>query len=244
MKLKYLASLLFLTTTIMSCAQQPNQKSSTDQKMTMDLTVDAVKFSKAISAPDAQILDVRTAGEFQSGHIANALQANWLDSKEFKNRTQHLDKSKTIYIYCQSGGRSASAQNALIQAGFTVVNLEGGMSNWRMQAMPVEGAGDKVQMRIVDFEKLIQSNEYVLVEIGALWCPPCRKMQPIVDALKQSPPKPFYFLAVDGGQDMDVMKSVKADDLPTFILYKNGIEVWRKVGVTPKDDFVKAFNFI
>jgi len=228
----------------MSCAQQPNQKSSTDQKMTMDLTVDAVKFSKAISAPDAQILDVRTAGEFQSGHIANALQANWLDSKEFKNRTQHLDKSKTIYIYCQSGGRSASAQNALIQAGFTVVNLEGGMSNWRMQAMPVEGAGDKVQMRIVDFEKLIQSNEYVLVEIGALWCPPCRKMQPIVDALKQSPPKPFYFLAVDGGQDMDVMKSVKADDLPTFILYKNGIEIWRKVGVTPYDDFVKAFNFI
>ena len=226
----------------MSCAQQPNQKSSTDQKMTLDLTVDAVKFSKAISAPDAQILDVRTAGEFQSGHIANALQANWLDSKEFKNRTQHLDKSKTIYIYCQSGGRSASAQNALIQAGFTVVNLEGGMSNWRMQAMPVEGAGDKVQMRIVDFEKLIQSNEYVLVEIGALWCPPCRKMQPIVDALKQSPPKPFYFLAVDGGQDMDVMKSVKADDLPTFILYKNGIEVWRKVGVTPKDDFVKAFG--
>ena len=226
----------------MSCAQQPNQKSSIDQKMTMDLTVDAVKFSKAISAPDAQILDVRTAGEFQSGHIANALQANWLDSKEFKNRTQHLDKSKTIYIYCQSGGRSASAQNALIQAGFTVVNLEGGMSNWRMQAMPVEGAGDKVQMRIVDFEKLIQSNEYVLVEIGALWCPPCRKMQPIVDALKQSPPKPFYFLAVDGGQDMDVMKSVKADDLPTFILYKNGIEVWRKVGVTPKDDFAKAFG--
>jgi hypothetical protein len=38
------------------------------------------------------------------------------------------------------------------------------------------------------------------------------------------------------------MKSVKADDLPTFILYKYGIEVWRKVGVTPKDDFVKAFG--
>jgi len=96
MKLKCLASLLFLTTTIISCAQQPNQKNSTDQKMAMDLTVDAVKFSKAITAPDAQILDVRTAGEFQSGHIANALQANWLDPKEFKNRTQHLDKSKTI----------------------------------------------------------------------------------------------------------------------------------------------------
>jgi rhodanese-related sulfurtransferase len=242
MKLKCLASLLFLTTTVMSCAQQPSQQNGKDQKPAMDLTVDAAKFSQAIAASDAQILDVRTAGEFQSGHIANALQANWLDPKEFKNRTQHLDKSKTVYVYCQSGGRSASAQTALIQDGFKVVNLEGGMSNWRMQQMPIEGGGDVIQMRIADFEKVLQSNQYVLAEIGATWCPPCRKMQPVVDALKETPPKPFYFLAVDGGQDMDVMKSVKADDLPTFILYKNGVEVWRKVGVTPKDDFVKAFG--
>jgi rhodanese-related sulfurtransferase len=242
MKLKCLTSLLFLTTTIMSCAQQLNQKNGTDQKMAMDLTLDAAKFSQAIAAPDAQILDVRTAGEYQSGHIANALQANWLDPKEFKNRTQHLDKSKTVYIYCQSGGRSASAQEVLIQAGFKVLNLEGGMSNWRMQQMPIEGGGNLVQMRIADFNKVVASNEYVLVDVGAIWCPTCRKMQPIMDALKQTPPKPFYFLAVDGGQDIDIMKSVKAEELPTFILFKNGVEVWRKVGVAPKEDFEKAFG--
>ncbi len=236
MKLKCLVSLLFLTTTIMSCAQ--NNASNTSN----ELTISSKAFSAAVAQPGAQILDVRTAGEYQSGHIANALQANWLDPKEFKNRTQHLDKSKMIYIYCQSGGRSASAQAALMEAGFKVVNLEGGMSNWRMQQMPVEGVGNAVQMRVTDFEKVLQTNQYVLVDIGAVWCPPCRKMQPIMDALKQTPPKPFYFLAVDGGQDMDVMKSVKADDLPTFILYKNGVEVWRKVGVAPKEDFEKAFG--
>jgi len=233
MKLKCLASLLFLTTTIMSCAQ--NNASN-------ELTISTKAFNAGVTQPGAQILDVRTAGEYRSGHIANALQANWLDPKEFKNRTQHLDKSKMIYIYCQSGGRSASAQAALMEAGFKVVNLEGGMSNWRMQQMPVEGVGNAVQMRVVDFEKVLQSNAYVLVDIGAVWCPPCRKMQPVMDALKQTPPKPFYFLAVDGGQDIDVMKSVKADDLPTFILYKNGVEVWRKVGVAPKEDFEKAFG--
>ena len=236
MKSKCLASLLFLTTTIISCAQNNSNKSG------IELTISTTAFSAAVTQSGAQILDVRTASEYQSGHIANALQANWLDPKEFKNRTQHLDKSKMIYIYCQSGGRSASAQAALMDAGFKVVNLEGGMSNWRMQQMPVEGAGNTVQMRVVDFEKVLESNQYVLVDIGAIWCPPCRKMQPIMDALKQTPPKPFYFLAVDGGQDMDVMKSVKADDLPTFILYKNGVEVWRKVGVAPKEDFVKAFG--
>jgi thiol-disulfide isomerase/thioredoxin len=97
-------------------------------------------------------------------------------------------------------------------------------------------------MRVVDFKKLIQSNAYVLVDVGATWCPPCRKMQPVMDALKQAPPKPFYFLAVDGGQDIEVMKSIQASELPTFILFKNGKEVWRKVGIAPKADFEKAFS--
>jgi rhodanese-related sulfurtransferase len=242
MKLKCLVSLLFLTTTIMSCAQNNPSSSANSNNASVELTINTTAFSAGVTQPGAQILDVRTAGEYQSGHIANALQANWLDPQEFKKRTQHLDKSKMIYIYCQSGGRSASAQAALMEAGFKVVNLEGGMSNWRMQQMPVEGVGNVVQMRVVDFKKVLQTNQYVLVDIGAVWCPPCRKMQPIMDALKQTPPKPFYFLAVDGGQDMDVMKSVKADDLPTFILYKNGVEVWRKVGVAPKEDFEKAFG--
>ena len=238
MKLRCIASLFFLTTTLLSCAQNNQTDAS---KSSVELTADAVSFSKAIETPGAQILDVRTAEEFKGGHIANALQANWLDSKEFQNRTQHLDKSKTVYIYCQTGGRSASAQEVLMQAGYKVINLEGGMSNWRMRQMPVEGSGNTIEMRVVDFDKIIQTNQYVLVDIGAIWCPPCRKMQPVMDALKQAPPKPFYFLAVDGGSDIEVMKSVKADDLPTFILYKNGKEIWRKVGVTPEVDFEKAF---
>jgi rhodanese-related sulfurtransferase len=242
MKLKCIASLFFITTTLISCAQQSNQQNEKNQNAVMELTVDAAKFSKAIATPGAQILDVRTAGEFQSGHIANALQANWMDQNEFNNRTQHLDKNKTVYIYCQSGGRSASAQEALMQAGYQVVNLEGGMSNWKMQQMPVEGSGNAVEMRVVDFKKLIQSNAYVLVDVGATWCPPCRKMQPVMDALKQAPPKPFYFLAVDGGQDIEVMKSIQASELPTFILFKNGKEVWRKVGIAPQADFEKAFS--
>lgn len=242
MKLKCIVSLFFTTTTFLSCAQQSNQQNGTVQNNAMELTVNVAKFSQAIAAPGAQILDVRTAGEFQSGHIANALQANWMDQNEFNKRTQHLDKNKTVYIYCQSGGRSASAQEALMQAGYQVVNLEGGMSNWKMQQMPVEGSGNAVEMRVVDFKKLIQTNAYVLVDVGATWCPPCRKMQPVMDALKQTPPRPFYFLSVDGGQDIEVMKSIQASELPTFILFKNGKEVWRKVGVAPQADFEKAFS--
>lgn len=78
--------------------------------------MEADNFEKAIQQDGIQILDVRTASEYNGGHLKNALQANWNDPAEFQNRTQHLDKNKPLYIYCLSGGRSsaaaASAQNS------------------------------------------------------------------------------------------------------------------------------------
>ena len=62
--------MFFLTTTILSCAQN-NQTNQDNPKI--ELTINTAAFSKAIAQTDAQILDVRTAGEYQSGHIANAL---------------------------------------------------------------------------------------------------------------------------------------------------------------------------
>ncbi len=203
-------------------------------------TYAAAKFKEAISKPNVQILDVRTAGEYQSGHIQNALQANWNNSKEFQDRTQHLDKSKTVYVYCQAGGRSAAAQSYLIEKGYTVVNLEGGMSNWKMKQLPIEGDANAVQMRVTDFDKVIADNQLVLVDIGATWCPPCRKMQPTIDQIKKEQGSKLYFLAVDGGVDMDVMKHVQFEALPTFIIYKNGKEVWRKQGIVAAEEMNKV----
>ncbi len=205
-------------------------------------TISAAQFKSAIAKPGVQVLDVRTAGEFQSGHIQNALQANWNNAKEFHDRTQYLDKSKPIYVYCQAGGRSAAAQSFLIEKGYTVVNLEGGMSNWKMNQLPVEGNANAVQMRVADFDKVITENKIVLVDIGATWCPPCRKMQPIVDQIKKEQGSNLYFLAVDGGVDMDVMKHVQFESLPTFIIYKNGKEVWRKQGIVAADEFQKILT--
>ena len=223
MKFKLLSCLILTTTVLISCAQNSAKEA---------ITLNAGNFKDAILKKGVQVLDVRTAAEFNGGHIENALQANWLDKKEFADRTQHLDNLAPVYVYCQAGGRSASAQNYLIDQGYNVINLEGGMSNWKMNNFSVEGSGDKPQMRVVDFEKIVTSNEYVLVDVGADWCPPCRKMLPVLSELKQKPAHPFYFLAVDGGNDIDVMKSIHSEALPTFIVYKNGKEIWRNQGIT------------
>jgi rhodanese-related sulfurtransferase len=218
---------------LMSCAQTSTNAS---------LTLNAAAYKEAIAAKNIQVLDVRTAAEFNGGHIQNALQANWLDQKEFTDRTQHLDKNLPVYVYCQAGARSASAQAALEAKGYKVINLEGGMSNWKMNGFPVDGAGDKAQMRVEDLNTTTSSNKIVLVEVGADWCPPCRKMLPVLETLKQKPAAPFYFLRVDGGNDIEVMKSLNAEGLPTFILFKNGKETWRHEGLVTVEEFNAALT--
>jgi len=218
---------------IISCAQTSTSAS---------LSLNAAAYKEAITAKNIQVLDVRTATEFKGGHIKDALQANWLDPKEFADRTQHLDKNLPVYVYCQAGARSASAQTALEAKGYKVVNLEGGMSNWKMNGFPVEGTGNKAQMRVEDFDKTIAANKIVLVEVGADWCPPCRKMLPVLETLKEKPAAPFYFLAVDGGEDIEVMKSLKSEGLPTFILFKNGKEAWRHQGLVTLEEFNAALS--
>ena len=231
MKCKLCVSLFLMVSFLMSCAQTSTNAS---------LTLNATAFKEAIAAKNIQVLDVRTAAEFNGGHIQNALQANWLDQKEFTDRTQHLDKNLPVYVYCQAGARSASAQAALEAKGYKVINLEGGMSNWKMNGFPVDGAGDKAQMRVEDLNTTTSSNKIVLVEVGGDWCPPCRKMLPVLEALKQKPAAPFYFLRVDGANDIDVMKSLNAEGLPTFILFKNGKETWRHEGLVTVEEFNAA----
>jgi rhodanese-related sulfurtransferase len=53
-----------------------------------------------------QLLDVRTKDEYSKAHLSNSMLADWLDKEEFKRRTEFLDKSAPVYVYCMSGGRS------------------------------------------------------------------------------------------------------------------------------------------
>jgi rhodanese-related sulfurtransferase len=216
---------------LISCAQTSTSLSR---------VLNAAAYKEAINAKNIQVLDVRTAAEFNGGHIQNSLQANWLDKKEFTDRTQHLDKNLTVYVYCQVGARSASAQAALEAKGYTVVNLEGGLSNWKMNGFPLEGTVSKAQMSVEDLNTITSSNKIVLVEVGGDWCPPCRKMLPVLEVLNQKPAAPFYFLRVDGANDIDVMKSLNAEGLPTFILFKNGKETWRYEGLVTVEEFNAA----
>jgi thioredoxin len=203
-----------------------------------NLTATPDKFSRAIQVNNIQLLDVRTADEYKSGHIKNALQANWLNRAEFDDRTSHLDKQKSIFIYCLSGGRSGAAAQALVALGYTVTNLEGGINAWKRENMPLEGVDPNTpQTTMKAFEGQIMSKEIVLVDFGAVWCPPCKKMEPVLQEFMAENDNKLMLLKMDGGIETELMKNLNVEALPTFILYVHGKEVKRKQGLVSKEEF-------
>ena len=77
---------------------------------------------------DITILDVREVDEFQEGHIEGALNA---PLSTLENGYEQLDSSKRYYVICQGGMRSERACQFLETKGFDVVNVVGGMNQWK-----------------------------------------------------------------------------------------------------------------
>ena len=205
--------------------------------------LDPGAFEKGISKPGIQVLDVRTAGEFKSGHIKNALQADWTDKQQFNDRIQYVDKNKPVYIYCLAGGRSAAAAEWMRQNGFkNVMELVGGINAWKRENKPLEGMGNEEQMTIEQYWSLIPKDNTTLVDFGAPWCPPCVKMAPVIDELEKTKDLDFHLVKVDAGLHTDVMKALNIEPIPEFIIYKNGKEVWRKQGIVTKEELVQQLQ--
>ena len=83
---------------------------------------------------NAILLDVRTPEEYSFGHLDGALNINWYDV-DFKDKVEEFERSKTVYVYCKAGGRSAKAAEVMREMGFTnVINLEGGYDAFSAEA--------------------------------------------------------------------------------------------------------------
>ncbi|MGE0772676.1 MAG: rhodanese-like domain-containing protein [Cyclobacteriaceae bacterium] len=100
--------------------------------------LNADEFEKNLaSRKDAILLDVRTAPEYNRGHIANAQLIDFYQS-DFVDRLKRLDRSKPVFVYCEVGGRSGVAARALVNLGFTnVVDLKQGYRAWVSAKKPV-----------------------------------------------------------------------------------------------------------
>jgi len=75
-----------------------------------------------------ELIDIREPYEYKGGSITSA--KNIPMGNLLNEPNKYLDKDKTYYIMCQSGGRSGSTCRALVKQGFNVINVSGGMGSY------------------------------------------------------------------------------------------------------------------
>ncbi len=86
-----------------------------------------------------------------------------------------------------------------------------------------------------DFEEVVlKSDKPVLVDFNATWCGPCRMLKPTLDQIAAERPD-VAVLGVDIDENMDLAEEYGVFSIPCLVLFKDGAEVDRSVGLVPKE---------
>lgn len=93
-----------------------------------------------LNTNDAVAIDMRSAADFEAGHIINAEHIEPADLKPDKDKISPL-KDKPLLIYCASGVNSAAVVRQLKRSGFSQArSLKGGINAWRTDNLPTTKA--------------------------------------------------------------------------------------------------------
>jgi thioredoxin 1 len=84
-------------------------------------------------------------------------------------------------------------------------------------------------------DELLQSNEPILVDFWAPWCGPCRAMSPAVEAAAQKLAGEARVYKVNVEDNPSVPPRFNIRGIPTLILFKDGREANRMVGLSSKE---------
>ena len=105
------------------------QQIQSSPAVTKDINVQ--EFSRLMKEKPGLLLDVRTQGEINKGAIEGYVHLDFF-ADNFDAELDKLDKSKPVYVYCASGGRSHEAMEMMQKKGFSeVYNLDGGYNAWK-----------------------------------------------------------------------------------------------------------------
>lgn len=223
-------ALLFSFAYLGACQSSGNAGNEGTIKET--LSVDQFE-SKLKEIPDAQLVDVRTPGEYLNGHLKNAVNMN-VNGSDYEQQFSTLDKEKPVFVYCLSGGRSSGAAKILQKMGFKVIyNMDGGVLKWEGAGKPlVQGntSSKPTGMTNEEFEKNVRQKQFVLVDYNAPWCEPCKKMMPIMESIAGKKKDKMALLKIDADLNKALLKEKGIAGIPYLELYENGKLVWKHDG--------------
>ncbi|MET3537197.1 thioredoxin domain-containing protein [Chryseobacterium limigenitum] len=223
---------IFFLIVLTGCGKAQNTKSES--------SLPATEFSKKLDQTrDAQLVDVRTPGEFRNGHLKNAMNIDW-NADDFGEKAKTLDKAKPVFVYCMSGPRSTAAAVKLHEMGFkSVYEMQGGMMKWRNANLPEIKASTSAGMSLVQYNEMLKSDTPVLVDFYAEWCAPCKKMEPYLKKIASEMPDKVKIIRINADENTELCKELNVSALPVLKLYKNNKIVWNNLGFVSEQEVKK-----
>ena len=92
------------------------------------------------------------------------------------------------------------------------------------------------------FEKEVDKDKLVLVDFFATWCGPCRMQGPILERVKDEVGDEVEIFKLDVDECEKTAKKFGVMSIPTLILFKNGREVAKNVGLLSQEQVLNLFE--
>ena len=105
--------------------------------------------------------------------------------------------------------------------------------------------GHEITITKDNFQKdVLESSLPVLVDFWAVWCMPCKMMEPILEGLASETQGKLVVGKINVDEEPELAEKYGIVSIPTLIVFSKGAEAAKKVGAIPRhaiDDLVKEF---
>ena len=95
---------------------------------------------------------------------------------------------------------------------------------------------------MASFSEKINSDKPTLVDFHAVWCGPCKMMEPVLKSVHQKMGEKVTFLKVDIDKNPNAANAYQIQGVPTLILFRNGQIKWRQSGVVSAQMLEQVLN--
>ena len=92
------------------------------------------------------------------------------------------------------------------------------------------------------FNALINSKQPVLIDFSAQWCGPCRMQSKILEGLVKNFKGRIKIVKIDVDENQEIALKQKVYSIPTLVLFRNGQVLWRKTGLSQRDELLELLN--
>ncbi len=237
--LKFSFAVFCVSVLLVSCLGNSNEK-------IQSISVDELEQAMRPYA-NLQVVDLRSPEDYLEAHLPGAVNID-LNSPTFEKELAGLNPELPIYLYCANGLSSAEAIKKMAKKPFPkIYDVTGGYGAW-------SGAGKKLSQvdRVArpepvtrsEYDAMIKKAEFILLQFSPSSVDPMvlKRMEAMVFGVAKRKGGEMEFKKYNYSDQVSLARDLKVNNLPTLILYKQGIEVWRYEGMPEKSEIESAIE--